>query len=156
MRTILRSGYTQRRTRKVITVHRDGKTFRYVRPAGKTHVSPSRIKDVGAAGKGPKLIGPLKGGMLTKYHYHPVEGTKFRHKALTHAVKKGKENPLAVMRRLIAISTLAKRTLPRASRIYRQDFEWVRRKLFKPKKRMTKHDAEHMHAIRTHHKKMLW
>lgn len=151
MRTIIRSGYTQKRTRKVITVHRDGKTYRYVRPAGETHVSPARIKDVGAAGKSPKLIGPLKGGMLTKYHYHPVEGTAFRHKALTHAVKKGKENPLAVMRRLIAISTLTKKTLPRASRIYRQDFEWVRRTLFKSKKRVTKHDKEHMHAIKKHY-----
>jgi hypothetical protein len=118
-------------------------------------VAPARIKDVGAAGKGPKLIGPLKGGMLTKYHYHPVEGTQFRHKALSRAVKKGKENPLAVMRRLIAISTLTKRTLPRASRIYHQDFDWVRRKLFKPKKMMTKHDMEHAHAIRKHHNKML-
>lgn len=150
MRTIIRSGYTQKRARKVITVHRDGKTYRYVRRAGETRVSPARIKDVGAAGKSAKLIGPLKGGMLTKYHYHPVEGTAFRRKALTRAVTKGMENPLAVMRRLIAISTLTKRTLPRASKIYRQDFEWVRRTLFKAKKRFTKHDAEHMHAIRKH------
>ena len=150
MRAIMRSGYTQNRKRKVITVHRDGKTIRYVRSAGKTYVKPSPIKDVGAAGKGPKLIGPLKHGMLTKFHYHPVEGTEFRRKALSRAIKKGGENPLAVMRRLIAVSTFTKKTLPRASKIYRQDFEFVRRKFFKPVKMMFK-DHEHVKAI----KKML-
>jgi hypothetical protein len=144
--TILRSGYTQKRTRKTITVHRDGKTYRYVRPAGKTYVRPAPLKDVGAAGKGPKLIGPLKHGMLTKFHYHPVESTKFRHRALAKAIRKGGEKPLAVMRRLIAVSTFTKRTLPRASRIYREDFEWVRRTFFKPLKMMLK-DHEHMKAI---------
>lgn len=146
MGSILRAGYTQKRTRKVITVHRDGKTFRYVRPAGKTYVRPAPLKDVGAAGKGPKLIGPLKHGMLTKFHYHPVESTDFRRKALTKAIKKGGENPLAVMRRLLAVSTFTKRTLPRASRIYREDFEWVRSKFFRPLRQMVK-DHVHMKAI---------
>lgn len=153
MKAILRSGYTQVRKKKTITVTRNGKTFRYVRPAGKTRVKATPIKDVGAAGKGPKLIGPLKHGMLTKFHYHPVEATADRRKALTKAIKKGGENPLAVMRRLIAVSTYTKRTVPRASRIYRQDFEWVRKTFFKPKaetKKM-KEDHEHMTAI----KKML-
>ena len=147
MRTVLRSGYTQVRKKKTITVTRNGKTFRYVRPAGKTRVKPTPIKDVGAAGKGPKLIGPLKHGMLTKFHYHPVEATEARHKALTRAIKQGGENPLAVMRRLIAVSTYTKRTLPTASKRYRQDFEWVRKMFFKPKKEH-KVDQEHMTAIR--------
>jgi hypothetical protein len=147
MKTVLRSGYTQVRTRKVITVHRDGKTFRYVRPAGKTRVKATPIKDVGAAGKGPKLIGPLKHGMLTKFHYHPVEATAARHKALTNAIKKGGESPLAVMRRLIAVSTYTKRTLPTASKRYRQDFDWVRKTFFKPKKE-DKMEQEHMTAIK--------
>lgn len=147
MRAIMRSGYTQTRKRKVITAKRGGKTIRYVRSAGKTYVRPTPLKDVGAAGKGPKLIGPLKHGMLTKFHYHPVEGPTFRRKALTKAIKKGGENPLAVMRRLIAVSTFTKRTLPRASKIYRQDFDWVRRMFFKPKKAM-KQDHEHMTAIK--------
>ena len=157
MRTIMRSSYIAQRPRKTIrvrpTMTKKGmrKGYTYVSKGGAVRVKAVPIKDVGAAGKGPKLIGKLKAGMLTKYHYHPVEGTAFRHKALTHAVKKGKENPLAVMRRLIAISTLTKKTLPRASRIYRQDFEWVRRTLFKSKKRVTKHDKEHMHAIKKHY-----
>lgn len=128
MRAILRSGYTQVRSRKRITVHRkDGKTYTYVRKAGKSRVAPTPIKDVGAAGKGPKVIGPLKGGMLTRYGYHPVEAMTNRHKALSKGISRG-EKPLAVMRRLMAISILTKRTLPRASRIYRADAKWIRSK----------------------------
>ena len=132
MRTIIRSGYVQHRKTKRITVHRkDGKTYTYTRKAGTTRVRPVPTKDVGAIGKGPKVIGPLKAGMLTRYHYHPVEAPTTRHKALSRAVSKGHEDPHAVIRRLIAISTLTKRTLPRASRIYKQDAKWVHSKYSK-------------------------
>jgi Family of unknown function (DUF5771) len=131
MRSILRSGYVQRRSRKVIRVKRkDGTSYSYVRKAGVSRVAAAPIKDVGAAGKGPKVIGPLKGGMLTRYGYHPVEATTTRHKALSKGISRG-EKPIAVMRRLIAISTLTKRTLPRASRIYKQDAKWIRSKYAK-------------------------
>jgi len=66
--------------------------------------------------------------MLTRYGYHPVEATKDRHKALSKAVHTGKEEPRAVVRRLIAISTLTKGHLPRASRIYKQDAKFIRSK----------------------------
>ena len=131
MKSILRSGYTQRRTRKVISVTRkDGTSYTYVRKAGVSRVKPTPIPDVGAAGKGPKLIGTLKGGMLTKYGYHPVEAKTNRHKALSMGISQG-EKPLAMLRRLVAISTLTKRTLPRASRIYKQDAMWIRTKYAK-------------------------
>jgi hypothetical protein len=131
MKSIMRSGYTQRRTRRVIRVtRRDGTKYSYVRKAGVSRVRATPIPDVGAAGKGPKLIGSLKGGMLTKYGYHPVEAMTNRHKALSMGISKG-EKPLAVMRRLVAISTLTKRTLPRASRIYKQDAMWIRSKYAK-------------------------
>jgi hypothetical protein len=128
MKHIIRSGYIARRSRKVITVHRGSKTFKYVRPAGVSRVKPTPIPDVGAAGKGTKLIGSLKKGMLTQYGYHPVEAVTNRRKALTKAVVSGREKPLAVFRRLFAISTLTKRTLPQASRIYKQDAKWIRSK----------------------------
>ena len=132
MRTIIRSGYVQHRKSKRITVHRkDGKTYTYTRKAGVTRVRAVPTKDVGAIGKGPKVIGKLKAGMLTRYHYHPVEAPKDRHKALVKAVTKGREDPHAVIRRLIAISTLTKRTLPRASRIYKEDARWVHSKYSK-------------------------
>ena len=132
MRTIIRSGYVQHRKRKTITVHRkDGKAYRYTRKAGTSRVRSVPTKDVGAIGKSPKIIGPLKAGMLTRYHYHPVEAPTNRHKALVKAVTKGREDPHAVIRRLIAISTLTKRTLPRASRIYKADARWVHSKYSK-------------------------
>ena len=88
MRTIIRSGYTVHRKRKTITVHRkDGKTFSYTRKAGMSKVRAVPTKDVGAIGKGPKVIGKLKAGMLTRYHYPPVEATTNRRKALTKAVR---------------------------------------------------------------------
>jgi len=137
MSSILRSGYTQKRTRKVVRVSRkDGTSYTYVRKAGATRVRPVPIPDVGAAGKGPRLIGKLKAGMLTKYGYHPVEAKTNRHKALSKGVSKG-EKPLAVMRRLVAISTLTKRTAPRASRIYKQDAMWIRSKYAKSFKKMS-------------------
>jgi hypothetical protein len=67
--------------------------------------------------------------MLTRYGYHPVEAPKDRRKALSKAVLTGKEEPRAVMRRLVAISTLTKSHLPRASRIYKAELlKWVRAK----------------------------
>jgi hypothetical protein len=132
MSSILRSGFTMHRSAKRITVHRkNGKTYTYTRKAGTTRVRPVPIPDVGAAGKGPKIIGHLKKGMLTRYGYHPVEAMTNRHKCLVKAVTKGKEDPHAVIKRLIAISTLTKRTAPRASRIYKQDAKWVHSKYAK-------------------------
>ena len=129
MRTIIRSGYVQHRKAKRITVRRkDGTKYTYTRKAGTSRVRPVPTKDVGAIGKTTKVIGPLKAGMLTRYHYHPVEATKTRHTALVRAVSKGREDPHAVIRRLIAISTLTKRTLPRASRIYKSDAAWVHKR----------------------------
>jgi hypothetical protein len=87
---------------------------------------------VGAIGHSTKVIGKLKGGMLTRYGYHPVEAMTNRHKALSKGITKG-EKPLTVFRRLMAIGTLTKGRLPRASRIYRQDAKWISRKYLKVK-----------------------
>ena len=127
MRAIMRSGYVAHRKAKVVHVKatstRKGYTYRV--KAGKVRVKAVPIKDVGAAGKGPKVIGKLKAGMLTKYHYHPVETPTARHRALVAAVNKGREDPHQIIKRLTAISTLTKRTLPNASRIYKRDAKWV-------------------------------
>lgn len=130
MKHIIRSGYTVHRRPKKISVRATAtrKSYTYMRKAGFTRVKPVPIPDVGAAGKGPKLIGTLKKGMLTQYGYHPVEAKTNRHKSLSRAISKGKEAPLAVFRRLQAIGTLTKRTLPRASRIYKADAKWIRSK----------------------------
>jgi len=128
MKAVIRKGYTQVRKRMKITVRRkDGSTYSYNRKAVKTRVRAEPKPDVGAAGKGPKLIGKLKKGMLTQYGYHPVEAMTNRHKSLSKGISMG-ETPLAVSRRLIAISTLTKRSAPRASRIYKQDAKWIKSK----------------------------
>lgn len=132
MKSALRSSHVRRVTRRVVRVRatKGRASYSYVRKAGMSRVSAVPAKDVGAAGKSTKVIGKLKGGMLTKYGYHPVEAKTNRHKALSMGISKG-EKPLAVMRRLVAISTLTKRTLPRASRIYKQDAMWIRSKYSK-------------------------
>jgi hypothetical protein len=130
MTHIIRSGYTVRHTSKTIRVKAGPthKAYSYRRKAGFTRVKPVPTYDVGAIGKGPKVIGKLKKGMLTSYGYHPVEAKTNRYKALSKAISKGKEAPLSVFRRLQAIGTLTKRTLPRASRIYKSDAKWIRTK----------------------------
>jgi hypothetical protein len=132
MKSALRSSHVRRVTRRVVRVRatKGRASYSYVRKSGLSRVSAVPAKDVGAAGKSTKVIGKLKGGMLTKYGYHPVEAMTNRHKALSKGISKG-EKPLAVMRRLVAISTLTKRTLPRASRIYKQDAMWIRTKYAK-------------------------
>jgi len=133
MTHIIRSGYVARRKSKMVHV-KAGPTHRaysYRSKSGFTRVKPVPTYDVGAIGKGAKVIGRLKRGMLTSYGYHPVEAKTNRYKALSKAVTKGREKPLSVFRRLQAIGTLTKRTLPRASRIYKQDAKWVREKYSK-------------------------
>lgn len=130
MKHIIRSGYTVRRSAKTVHVKAgpSHKAYSYRRKPGFTRVKPVPSYDVGAVGKSHNVIGKLKKGMLTSYGYHPVEAMTNRRKALIKAVSKGKEAPLSVFRRLQAIGTLTKRTLPRASKIYKQDAKWVRTK----------------------------
>ena len=130
MQHTIRSGHVRKNGSKRIYVKasKGRKAYSYIRKASKTRVKAVPAYDVGTAGQPLRRIGPLKKGMLTRYGYHPVEAMTNRHKALSKAVTKGKEEPRAVVRRLVAISTLTKGHLPRASRIYKQDSKWVRAK----------------------------
>jgi hypothetical protein len=133
MKHHIRSSHMMKLSRKKITVHRkDGTSYSYVRKAVSRRVKAVPAYDVGAIGHSTKVIGKLKGGMLTRYGYHPVEAMTNRHKALSKGITKG-ERPLTVFRRLMAIGTLTKGRLPRASRIYRQDAKWISRKYLKVK-----------------------
>ena len=104
MHTIMRSGHMRHlpRSNKVI------------------YVTPTRVRNTGARGKGPKLIGTLKKGKLRGYS--PFASLLSRHRSLIKALQNGK---VAVMRRLRAIATLTKRTIPRASRVYLRNRQWV-------------------------------
>jgi len=58
--------------------------------------------------------------------YHPTMSTTARHKALMKKIKK--ENALSVGRHLLLLSTLTKRTIPKASKIYKINSVWVFKK----------------------------
>jgi hypothetical protein len=124
----LRSAHTRKLSVKRITVNKGGKKYSYVRKAKTVKVRGTPAYDVGTIGRPKSVIGPLKHGMLTKFGYHPVEAMTNRHKSLVKAIHVGKEEPLAVFRRLMAVSTLTKRMAPRAHRIYKQDAMWIRAK----------------------------
>jgi hypothetical protein len=128
MHADLRKAHTRKLTAKRISVRGSASRpgYSYVRKARTVRVKGQPAYDVGTIGRPKSLIGPLKHGMLTKFGYHPVEAMTNRHKALMLAINKGKEEPRAVFRRLMAISTLTKRMAPRAHRIYKQDAMWVR------------------------------
>lgn len=130
MQHTIRTGHIRKNGSKLIYVKasKGRKAYSYIRKASKTRVKAVPAYDVGTAGQPLRRIGPLKKGMLTRYGYHPVEATKDRHRALSKAVHVGKEEPRAVVRRLVAISTLTKGHLPRASRIYKQDAKFIRTK----------------------------
>jgi len=130
MHADLRKAHVRKLTAKRISVKgsaaRPG--YSYVRKAKTVSVRGVPAYDVGTIGKSKVRIGPLKHGMLTRFGYHPVEAKTNRHKALMKAINVGKEDPHAVVRRLVAISTLTKRMAPRASRIYKADSRWVHEK----------------------------
>lgn len=130
MSPFLRSAYTLRHTKKNIRVSASkGKpAYSYVRKAKTYSVKSRPAPDVGTLGQKKSVIGTLKGGMLTRYGYHPVEARPARLRSLAKSIKVGREAPLSVFRRLIAIGTLTKRTLPTASKIYRNDAKWIKNK----------------------------
>lgn len=55
--------------------------------------------------------------------YHPFTKMSMRHKALLKKVRK--EGSLSVGRHLVLLGTFTKRTIPRASRIYKKNSKWV-------------------------------
>lgn len=93
-----------------------------------TYVPPRKIKNRGLPGKGPVLIkNPLKHHGLREYGYFHVDNKTVsqRHGALTRAMRVGKVQPVTLIRRLGAIATLTRRTMPRLSSIYRRDQHWL-------------------------------
>jgi hypothetical protein len=94
----------------------------YVRKDG-TRVKPSCIIDRGNLGKGPKLIGKLRQGTLTKYGYHSTDPLATRHRSLVKAISV--YGPTTVILKLNAICILNKNTNPKISKIFCTDKRWV-------------------------------
>jgi hypothetical protein len=118
--SVMKRGYTIKRA--------DGKEY-HVKPAKKSvYVKPMCIKDRGDPSKkapGPGHgIGLLRKGELSKYGYVYLKHREERHRALRRAIKE--YGSLGVYHKLDAISKLSKYTVPRASRIFQEDLEWVK------------------------------
>ncbi len=89
------------------------------------------IKDRGAVGRWQTVkrmigIGPLKKGHLKGVGYDPVASAPSRHAALDKAVKRYGRN--STIRKLNAIATYTKRTVPSRSKTYRTDMHYVQKK----------------------------
>jgi hypothetical protein len=114
---VVARGYTVRR--------KNGTTYRVHPKQKETRVGARCIKDLGRPGAGPSRIGPLRKGDLKKHGYSFRSNSPSRHAALRKAV--GEYGALDVFRKLGAVRTLVKRTLPAASHVYEKDEKWVRR-----------------------------
>jgi len=64
-----------------------------------------------------------KSGVLPMYSPKMVAAE--RHKIIMKALKSKKETPLSLGRHLILLSTLTKRTIPKASKVYKKNAKFV-------------------------------
>lgn len=119
-KTVMKKGYTVKR--------RDGKEYRIYPESKSVFVKPSCIKDKGEPGvKTPSPgegIGLLRKGELKKHGYIYNESVADRHEALKKAIKEF--GPLGVYHKLDAIVKLSKHSVPEASRVFKDDREWLR------------------------------
>jgi len=118
---IRREGYTATRKKKsfIGRLLKRGTTYR---------VKPTCVKDRGAKGVGPAVIGPLKKGDLTSKGYAATDSASQRHAALAQAV--GAYGRLATLRKLNAIAVLNKTTSPSRAKTFKTDRDWVKKTYF--------------------------
>ena len=117
---LLKKGYTVKRG--------NGKQYRIYPKKTSVYVRPGCVKDrglPGTLGPGEKGIGPLRKGELKKYGYVYLKPEHVRHEALNKAIKEF--GALGVYRKLDAVAKLSKLTAPQASRIFKQDRDWITR-----------------------------
>jgi len=131
---IKRKAYTRRystgiRHRGYTVKRRTGTRYRVYPETTRMVVRSACIKDRGLAGKGPrqgKGIGLLKQGRLKRYGYSyhiPVDNRR-------HALKKAIQvyGAVNVFHKLDAVMKYSMRTAPDASRVFKEDRDWVRNK----------------------------
>lgn len=127
---ILRKAYVRKYSKTIrnkgYTVRRGDQVYRAYPSGEGTVVKAACVKDKGLAGKGPEAITPLRRGELRKYGYIYRNPALERKEALRKAVKA--YGALGVYRKLDAVAKLAKRTAPKAAKIFRDDRDWVRKR----------------------------
>ena len=118
---ILRSGYTATRKKKTLIgrLLKRGTTYR---------VKATCIKNKGAPGKGPAVIGPLKTGDLKAKGYDATDSASQRHAAIAQAV--GAYGRLSTLRKLNAIAVLNKTTSTSRAKTFKTDRNWVKKTYF--------------------------
>jgi hypothetical protein len=118
---VRREGYIATRKKKTLLgrLLKRGTTYR---------VKSSCVKDRGAKGTLPVVIGPLKQGDLTSKGYRAQESASQRHAALAKAV--GAYGRLSTLRKLNAIAVLNKTTSPSRAKTFKTDRDWVKKTYF--------------------------
>lgn len=104
--------------RKLLTVERDP----HMREGKPVKGSTYKIKDVGALGRGEKVI-PIEKGGMEGYSTNWNEEKRYSH--LRMLIKK--HTPLTVFRMLNAQVILRKRTKGKAYRVFLSDRDWIKR-----------------------------
>lgn len=89
-----------------------------------SRVKASCIKDVGARGKGKRVITDLKKGELTSLGYSTSSPRTSRRKALRRASRKFSKSEL--IKKLNVLNVYNKRSHPKTAKKARQDMEYVR------------------------------
>ena len=105
-------------------IRRAAFTRRLAKSGKRTRVASRCVRNMGAPGKGKKLIGTLKKGLLSKYGYKAQNNAAERHEALKKAVKA--YGALSVLRKLNAVAVYTRRTSPGVSAVFKADMKWVR------------------------------
>jgi len=95
----------------------------YTRKGKKIHRKGYFKKDVGAFGRGPKVIPPLEEGELTKHGFSINASASARRRALTKSVKE--DSYRTTLSRIIALQVLFKRTNPTYSKRMESDRKWL-------------------------------
>ena len=119
--SVMQRGYTVKRA--------SGKEY-HIKPDKKSvYVKPSCIKDRGdprvkTPAPGDR-IGFLRKGELKKHGYVYVRSREERHEALKKAINEF--GALGVYRKLDIIAKLSKYRVPEASRVFKEDREWLKR-----------------------------
>ena len=122
---IMRKGYTP--ARKSNTDHRG-----YNRIVRK-HVRATCVKNTSKHAKKQKVeVGPLKQGELSKYGYSLRESEPERRYALGKAMHD--YTPLVIYHKLDQLAKIFVKLIPRASKIYKQDGNWIYKSYLSGKK----------------------
>jgi hypothetical protein len=120
-KTIMQRGYTVKRA--------TGQEYHIKPEKSSIYVKPSCVKDKGDPSVKPpgpgESFGILRKGELKKHGYVFREPRHVRHVALNKAIKEF--GPLGVYHKLDAVAKLSKYSVPRASRVFREDLEWLKR-----------------------------